>query len=223
MIGGLVSGSPSVPDWTNISLGDSASKSTSANLANLPQLENLAGQTNLFNAQQIQQMLGNIPGFTGLSNQITDVLGSELRGEIPPDVAAAIQNNAAAQALTGGFGGSGLAGNLTARDLGLTSLNIMQSGLSSAESWLGMLDKMYQPGLFNLSSMFITPQQEFTAEMQNQEAAWNRDWLKSQIDYGSSFGALAGNAISDWFGGMDSSFSALGGRAMGTGLGGMMA
>ena len=52
----------------------------------------------------------------------------ELSGQIPADVVAATQRADAQTALTGGTSGSELASNLTARDLGLTSLNLTQMG-----------------------------------------------------------------------------------------------
>jgi hypothetical protein len=117
-----------------------------------------------------------------MANQSSKNTASELKGEIPTDVSQALQSSDAAKALTGGFGGSGLSGNMTAKDLGLTSLNLMQQGQSSLESWTSMVDNMFAPGQFNVSSMFVNPQTEFTDTMQNQEQQFSQQWLSNQVE-----------------------------------------
>jgi len=44
-------------------------------------------------------------------------------------------------------------------------------GESSLESWSAIIDKIFAPGIFDVSSMFITPQQEFQNALQNELAA----------------------------------------------------
>jgi hypothetical protein len=145
-------------------------------------MEKLGSETTAFNQQQITQMLKTlIPNWSTISDTAGGNIQSLLEGKIPTDVSSAIQSSTAAQALTGGFGGSGLAGNLTARDLGLTSLGLTQQGLNSAESWASMIDRMYAPGEFNIGSMFISPQQMFQDTFENQQMSWGAKWLKNQV------------------------------------------
>ena len=181
-LGDLFGSKPSVPAWNNISIDQSQTQAIGANQASLGSLENLSGGVNTFNQQQLTQLFNNImPGFQSMAGTASKNISDELSGKIPTDVAETIQSSAAAQALTGGFGGSGLAGNLTAKDLGLTSLDLTGKGLSSLESWSAQMDKMFSPGEFNVSSMFINPQEEFTATMQNQEQEVQQQWMQSQV------------------------------------------
>jgi hypothetical protein len=53
-----------------------------------------------------------------------------LQGQLAPDVSRTIIDAANARAFAGGFGGSPLAGNLTARDLGLTSKQIQDQAFN---------------------------------------------------------------------------------------------
>jgi hypothetical protein len=95
----------------------------------LPAAEQISGQVNQGNAANLRAMLGmGIPGYEGLQAQDLSNIGSELRGELPPDVQSAIERATAGRALAGGYGGSQAARNLTSRDLGLTSLNLTQRG-----------------------------------------------------------------------------------------------
>ena len=181
-LGDLFGSKPTVPTWNNISLGQSQTQAVGANQASLGSIENLATGVNTFNQQQLTQLFNNLmPGWSGSASTASKNISDELSGKIPTDVANTIQSSTAAQALTGGFGGSGLAGNLTAKDLGLTSLDLTNQGLSSLESWSGQIDKMFAPGEFNVSSMFISPQDEFTSTMQNQEQEMQQQWMTNQV------------------------------------------
>ena len=180
--GALFGTKPNVPPWEGVSLDQSQNQATAANEAALPGLEKLASGVNAFNQEELTTLFNSImPGWSNMVSQSGKNISSELKGEIPTDVAQALQSSDAAKALTGGFGGSGLSGNLTARDLGLTSLNMMQQGQSSLESWSSMIDQMFAPGQFNIQSMFISPQQEFSASMENEALKFNRDWTSNQI------------------------------------------
>ena len=102
---------------------------TAANVAALPDLQSLATQTNIFNQAEITRMLeSTTPGLLGGIKSATGTAASLARGEIPEDVQRAIQSSTAARSLGGGFGGSGMGRNLTARDLGLTSLDVSGEG-----------------------------------------------------------------------------------------------
>ncbi len=158
---------PIVPE-----LKDSQQSAIEANLFNLPQAEKLASGVNQFNYDELHKMLvAAIPGYEDILNQQSSLLQSQLRGELPQDVQNAIQRNSAVKSLYGGFGGSGAARNLTARDLGLTSLDLTGRALDSASRWMASTKQLSVPDQFNVASMFITPEQQFS-----------RDWLKAKVD-----------------------------------------
>jgi len=156
--GDVSKGSP--PTYSPLSAAQIQGESVASNLSSLPSIENLASQSNSFSIDQVQKMLQLvIPGYNNITTGVASNINSLLNGQIPADVQQQIQSSDAAKALTGGFGGSGIAGNLTARDLGLTSLNLTQSGISSAQSWLSTMANINEPAMFNLSSMFLNPNQ----------------------------------------------------------------
>jgi hypothetical protein len=100
-----------------------------SDVKNLSGASTVAGGVNASNSAQMKALLeAGIPGYEGLSAQNLANIGSELRGELPPDVQAAIERATAGRALAGGYGGSEAARNLTSRDLGLTSLGLTQRG-----------------------------------------------------------------------------------------------
>lgn len=222
IIGGLIAGKPSIPAWKTIDLGEQQTKAIQENQNSLPALENLASNTNSFNMEQLQSMLKSIiPGYDAITAGVSKDITSMVSGEIPADVSNAVQNSAAARALTGGFGGSGISGNLTARDLGLTSLDIMGKGISSAESWLSTVSNIASPQMFNMTSMFVTPQQQFQDTMENQTQQFQRDYVSNLNDYQHSLGVYAANDIQDSFStAMSLVGSFMGGMGGGSGGGG---
>ena len=223
---------PRVPIWADITLAEEQQKAIEANQKALPGAEELASGVNSFNQQQISQMLRfAIPNYDSLTKTASGNIESLLRGEIPKDVQDRLQISDAAKALGGGYSGSGMHGNLLARDLGLTSLSLTEQGLGSAESWIRTMASLYEPGMMNVTSMFVTPQQMFQDTYQNQSTKWNVQWLRNQLkalpdpydaaiasDVGSITDSFA-SALSAYVGGMGGVGGAVGG-AIGMGAGG---
>lgn len=160
---------PTVPTFPTVE--EITKQTTKTNIAAFPQAAELAKQVNTFNQEQLDALIEK--ALPGASAQIQKNISAQLKGELPPDVVAAIHRASAERGVAGGFAGSGFQENLSARDLGLTSLNVMNQGLSSAENWLA---RSTAPQ-FDVTSMFVNP--AFTAGIAEQR--WNVDWLKSQV------------------------------------------
>lgn len=198
IIGGLLAGKPNIPQFTPTDLGTEQSKAISENIASLPQAENLASQTNQFNINQIQSMLRQvIQGYDSMVGGVTRNINDELSGKIPADVSAAVQTSDAARALSGGFAGSGMHGNLVARDLGLTSLDLTQKGINTVQSWLMAMNSINAPGMFNLSNMFVSPMQQAQVTQQNNQGQFQRDYVSNMNDWQHSLGYYAGQDVMD--------------------------
>lgn len=202
-IGGAIGGfgeKPKVPNWKNIRLGEQQQQAIQNNITALPGAENLSSQTTQFNLDQIQKMLEfGMPNYQEITSQATDNISSWLRGEIPADVASAVQTSSAGRSLAGGYGGTGMGRNLEARDLGLTSLDLMSRGQSSAESWMKTTDSIFGRGVMDVTRMFVSPMDQFGATMGNQMNKWNQQWNKAQVDAAPDpwMAALAQAGISD--------------------------
>jgi hypothetical protein len=90
--------------------------------------------------------------------QIGTLASSYLSGIIPQDVQDQIQRATAQQSLQGGYGGTQMARNLTARDLGLTSINLQNQGVTMAGTAAGMA-RAINPSFTPVSSLLFTPSQ----------------------------------------------------------------
>jgi len=127
---------PGVADYVPTDLGAEAKKATAENSANMPDIQAL-----------LEKIL---PGYGNMVAQGSKNTQALLRGEIPQDVQDKVRRNSAFQSLSGGFGGSGMSKALTARDFGLTSLDLMGKGENSAQRWAGLTEGAVAP--FSISA-----------------------------------------------------------------------
>jgi hypothetical protein len=178
----LVGSKPEVPDLPSLDLGTEQQKALAANAAAVPGAEAIATKVDLFNQQQIDKMLSNvIPNYQAIRGNINRNIQSLTAGQIPQDVEEAIARSDAGRSLTGGYGGTASARNLQARDLGLTSLDLTQRGMDSAENWMKLATAIYQPGQFNVASMFVSPAQQASFDVEERNSQFQRQWMSNQI------------------------------------------
>lgn len=128
-----------------------------------PQIENLS---NLYQTYMLGALNEAVPGFSDiLKAGGVDTLALEkqalplIEGKLPADVAAQVERSDAFQSLTSGTAGSPMAAGLTARDLGLTSLDLMNQGANlmgaagnAAQRWAGIASGTILPPSANLYS-----------------------------------------------------------------------
>lgn len=173
---------PKVPLAPNVSGQDAQIQAAKGNLAALPDLEALADQTNQFNVSQYQKRMGQlIPGYEGIMGSASGNLGDWLNGVLSPDVASAVRRNANVRAFSGGYGGSGMADNLQARDLGLTSLDLQKLGQSVLPGFIGA-SQIGAPAQFNPANDFMTTASQIGLSQWNENNRYGRDWLQNQLD-----------------------------------------
>jgi hypothetical protein len=61
-------------------------------------------------------------------------------------------------------------------------LDLTQRGLDSAESWMRTASSIYQPGMLNVGSMFVSPQQQAGFDVNERNSAFQQQWMKAQIE-----------------------------------------
>lgn len=101
-------------------------------LEQVPYADRLNKVLDLLNSKDnaaFQKTISSVdPTVMANARQFGENTGSYLRGEIPQDVRDQIGRSSAFRALSGGYAGSPMASALTARDLGLTSLDLTKRG-----------------------------------------------------------------------------------------------
>jgi hypothetical protein len=179
---GLFGSVPNAPAWNPVSLTAAQQSANAGNQAALPGAEQTIGQANQFGQSQLTGALNEqIPGLQGILQAGSGDIQSELNGQLPADVIGQIQAQDASTAAGGGFGGSGLAHNATARDLGLTSLQLTNQGIQNAQSWTANARQNLVAPQASVTSAFISPEQQYQAQEQQAANQWQQAWLQSQL------------------------------------------
>jgi hypothetical protein len=185
LIGGLLSkgSKPKVPAFKPIDFEAEQKQAIQQNIASLESATDLAKKTTAAEQSQLESQLRRaIPGYDQLIQQASQNIGAALRGQVSPEASAQVQRSTAGRALSGGFGaGSGFGRALTARDLGLTAMQLQNQGLAQAQNFIQQQRSfgMVQP--FSVSSMFITPSQRINALAQQNQQQYNRDLQAAQV------------------------------------------
>lgn len=211
LLGGLFgSKKVKVPELKKVNQEAEQKAAVQQNIDVLPQAEDLAQRTNMFSqAQLMKQLKAVVPDIESIQSQVSSNIASQLKGEIPKDVAEGVQRSAATRATYGGFGGSGAGRNLTARDLALTSFDISNKAMDSASRWLATARTSLMAPTMDVTSMFITPQQRIATVAQENQAQFQRDMAAAQAKAQPS-------GFQSALGGM---FQTAGGFLLGKGLG----
>lgn len=169
-----------IPGWKPLDTVAEQAASISGNLENFGLASELTSKANVFNVDQIMMMLRKaIPNFDAIVGKQSELLQSGLRGEVPKDVQDQLTLRSASKAVSGGYAGSGAHRNLEARDFGLTSFDITQKALSSAQSWTESMGRLTQPGLMNIGASFISPQQRIAQTNYDKENIWTVQMMKN--------------------------------------------
>lgn len=178
VLGPIFGTKPSVPELEKLDLSEEQLKAIQANLAAAPEARKLADLT----AEEIDTLLKRTtPNLEAIRGTATGNIESYLKGEVPKDVQEFIRRTNAATALEGGYGGTGMHGALTTRDLGLTSIDLTAKGLTAAENWMAASERLYSPAISAFTGMFVTPSQQAAFDVEERNTQFQRSWLKSQI------------------------------------------
>ena len=120
------------------------------------------------------------PGSQAAIQQQMQYSQAGLRGDLPEDVQRLVTDRAAARAFAGGFGGSGAARALELRDLGLTSLQRIDTAMGqSAQAFATIRGLM--PQQQSVSSMFLMPGQRIALAQSERNARYQRDLEAAKV------------------------------------------
>jgi hypothetical protein len=102
-----------------------------------------------------------------------------------------------AKGLTSGTGASSpRTSNLTARDLGLTSLAIKDKGFDSLTRWIGTAKNNLSAPIVDVTSMFISPGAQLQFAVDERDKAFQRNTAANQVDAYYSTGSRLGRGLS---------------------------
>jgi hypothetical protein len=136
-------------NYWNLDVPSMAQQSINFGLANAPAI-------NQSNMQQLQGMMNQaMPGWQSMFNTMQGNTNQLLAGQVPTDVQQQIQRSAAFTSMMGGSAGAGTGttGAITARDLGLTSLQMQQQGQTQGMNLMSFARNYLMPQPVNPTSL----------------------------------------------------------------------
>jgi len=208
-LGFLFGKKPKVPSLPKTDFAGTQQKTVGENIAALPKSKALAQDINAFNLEELSRALEfALP--SGLK-QAQKNIRAELRGELDPEDTKTLIRSATAQGFNLGIGGSGAGRNLVARDLGIGIQQQKQRGLQNFMA----LSQQFQTPRFDVTSMFLTPQQRIGLEVQQNQAQFDRDVMAASVEaQASPFGSFLTGLVTTAVGGLTGGI----GTAVGAGL-----
>ena len=210
-LGNLMKKKVNAPAFVPISTAEEAQRATAANLSVLGQAEELASKVNVGAQERLLQSLKSaIPGYESMVGQTAQNIQANLEGRVPEDVQKALARAGAARGVSGGFSGTQFGRNLTARDLGLTSLQMMNQGVQQSNQFLANARQNLTAPQFDVSNMFISPAQQLAVTAQNRANQYNAEWLSRQLSAAQSWQTIVGSGLNQ-FGQSLGSMGSLGG------------
>lgn len=131
-----------------------AKKVIGFNEQNMGRFANMAREASLADQQTRFEMLdAAIPAWRKERDQAAQINESLMQGSLTNEIQGNLARDSAYTALQGGFGGSGVARAARARDLGLTTLQLQQTGQDNARAWQGLLADIALPAQTTTADM----------------------------------------------------------------------
>lgn len=149
-------GIPQLPNPTT-----TAANAITGNQANLPAINTLTTGTAQANAAGAgAAVAANLPGYGAMTQQASTNIGAELGGQLPADVIAQIQQQAAERGVATGSPGSPNSTASYLQSLGLNSLQLTEQGNQDLSAAVARTPT--GPAV-NAANMLVTPAQEQSA------------------------------------------------------------
>lgn len=166
---------PAVIPYTPTTFQQELPATLQENIAAFPDITQLGGLYEQYMMGQFGDVLGpgfqqDILGGVGLATQEQGIARQELAGQIPQDVIDQIMRSSAMTSLLSGTAGGPMGMALSARDLGLTSLQLQQQGVQTEQEAANAIQRWANiaGGLTMRPDQYqITPQQQAALTMQN--------------------------------------------------------
>lgn len=164
---------PEVAPYVPINLGAEIGKATQFNLENLPAISSLLNKI--------------IPGFSDMLgagqqnlSQLFANAQANLQGQLTPEEIGNIQRSTAAQSLQGGYGGTGMAKALTARDIGQTTeqkqlqgAQLSALGANTAQQWAKLAEEAFSPFVVSTGQTAGTTAANLAGQREAQQMQFN--------------------------------------------------
>ena len=209
--GGLMKKKPKIPTYKPVDQTAEQEAAISANLASFDSAKQLADQTTMADQDRLDSILARtMPNYKEMLAGSGQAIQDMIAGNLPNADQNVLMRKAAERSGALGIGGSSAGRNLTARDLGLSSLQMTQAGLNSFNALSSNLRQNYTVNPMSTASMYVSPSQRISNAISDNQFGYNALVQKRVSDANNSVMSQLGNSV-----------STLGGMAFGAGAQGL--
>jgi hypothetical protein len=208
LAGSLMKKKPKIPTYKKVDQTKEQEAGIAANLASFDQAKQLADQTTAADQDRLESILSRtMPNYKQMLSGAGSAVQNMISGKLATEDQAMYMRQSAERGGTLGISGSGAGRNLTARDLGLSSLQMTQAGLGAFNQLSSNVRQNYTVNPMSTSAMYVSPSQRISNAIQENQYAHQAAIGKAQSDAANSWQTKLGGFAQQ-----------VGGMAMGAGM-----
>lgn len=219
--GSLLKKKPKIPTYKPVNQQGQQEAAIAANLASFNKANELAQQTSQADQDTLDSLLSRVdPNYQQNIGRASGVIGDFLAGRLPLSDQNVSMRKSAEGSQTSGIPGSGFARFKTARDLGLSQVQLMQAGLGAFNQFSSNLRGNYTANPMSTASQYVSPTNFIGNAIQENQFRYQALVGKRQSDAANSFQSRLAGGMSA-VGGALTSYGLMGAPSFGaTGGGG---
>lgn len=187
LAGSLMKKGAKIPTYKPVDQTAEQQAAISANLASFDQARQLADQTTAADQDRLDSILSRtMPNYREMISGAGSAVQRMISGELPMADQQMVMRRAAERGSGLGLTGSAAGRNLTARDLGLSSLQMTQAGLGAFNQLSSNIRQNYMVNPMSTAASYVSPSQRIANAIQENQFAYNAAVGKAQSDAANS-------------------------------------
>ena len=172
-----------IPKYKKVDQDAEQKAAIAGNLASFDSAKELADRTTMADQERLESIISRtLPDYRNMLSGAGSAISDMIAGNLPMADQGMIMRQAAERGGAMGLGGSQAGRNLTARDLGLSQMQLIGQGLNAFNSFSSNLRQNFTVNPMSQASMYMTPQQRIGNAMSENRFAYNAAVGKAQSD-----------------------------------------
>ena len=172
-----------IPKYKKVDQAAEQKAAISSNLASFDSAKELADRTTMADQERLESIISRtLPDYQNILRSAGGAISNMIAGNLPMADQGMTIRRAAERGGALGLGSSQAGRNLTARDLGISQVQLMNQGLNAFNSFSSNLRQNYTVNPMSQASMYMTPQQWVGNAMSENRFAYNAAVGKAQSD-----------------------------------------
>lgn len=172
-----------IPKYKKVDQDAEQKAAIAGNLASFDSAKELADRTTMADQERLESIISRtLPEYQNILRSAGGAISNMIAGNLPMADQGMTIRQAAERGGALGLGGSQAGRNLTARDLGISQVQMMNQGLNAFNSFSSNLRQNYTVNPMSQASMYMTPQQRVDFAQRDNQFAYKAAVGKAQSD-----------------------------------------